>query len=88
VRDIKVGDKVIIRKLNVVNVHRRYGIVTKIEYDDYSLSIYYYRVENLKAVDGKQDSFTACNIFPDAGDEIELDLVTMRDDKLNQLCLT
>lgn len=89
-KDFKIGDKVIIRKANVVNDNYRFGIVTKIKYDsdpNYSFSIYYYRVEQIKScTDFDDDRYTSCNVFPNGGDEIELDTATIRQDKLNQLC--
>lgn len=85
--DFKVGDKVIIRKAKVINDDYRFGIVTKIKYGSDPFSVYYYRVEQIKSCVGTQtNSFTSCNVFPNGGDEIELDTATIRQDKLNQLC--
>ena len=82
--DFKIGDKVIIRKANVIDERYRNGIITAIEYNPNYSGIYFYRITGITQVNIKYINWS-CNIFPHLSDEIQLDLVAIRQDKLNQL---
>jgi hypothetical protein len=83
-----IGDKVIFKKAQINQIEKA-GHIVKIEYDPHHSGPFFYRVAGITKTHHANNPrgyiSWSCNIFPHLGDVIQLDLVAIRQEKLNQL---